>query len=162
MALIEAGLAPPPEPARLLARPRLQLLLEKVRRTRLTLVQAPAGYGKSSLLGQRQAALKAEGYCAGWVGLDASSNRARRENAMERGRRELDQAAERIVYQRSFGKMSPRPIDIRSPQGGANAASTCTRLSESPAKTSKRATSRRPAISSALARPACFSATPRE
>ena len=74
MVLIEARLAPPAEPARLQARPRLQLLLEKVRRARLTLVHAPAGYGKSSLLGQWHAALNAEGYCAGWVGLGASNN----------------------------------------------------------------------------------------
>ncbi len=74
MELIETKLTAPLEPAKLLNRPRLLALIPRIREVKLTLVQAPAGYGKSSLLAQWHDTLRAEGEQVGWISIDASDN----------------------------------------------------------------------------------------
>jgi LuxR family maltose regulon positive regulatory protein len=58
-------------PSELIDRPQLLKRAAELRDSRLTIVQAPAGYGKSSLLLQWFYALQAEGACTAWVTLDA-------------------------------------------------------------------------------------------
>jgi LuxR family maltose regulon positive regulatory protein len=66
---IQRKLEPPSLPQRLLARPRLVKRLEENRHRRLTLVCAPAGYGKSTLTLQW---LASGTFPAAWVSLDAA------------------------------------------------------------------------------------------
>ena len=56
----------------LMDRPRLIERLEDIRDARLWLVQAPAGYGKSSLLQQWASRLTTSGAALAWLSLDAS------------------------------------------------------------------------------------------
>lgn len=74
MELLQTKFAPPIEPGRLISRPRLQAYLEQLSRTRLTLIQTPAGYGKSSLLWQWYEALKERQQSVGWISFDSSDN----------------------------------------------------------------------------------------
>jgi len=57
--LFKTKLEPPLEFGELIARPRLLQKLEEAVQTRLTLIQAPAGYGKTHLLTQWLHALQA-------------------------------------------------------------------------------------------------------
>lgn len=74
MELIQTKLAPPFEPQKLLTRPRLQSLLKDITNAKLTLVQTPAGYGKTSLLWQWYQSLRDEQYKVGWINIDASDH----------------------------------------------------------------------------------------
>src|SRR5919206_2973888 len=65
--LIATKLYRPNPPDHPVARPRLEQQLDQARRARLTLVVAPAGWGKSSLLSQWLQHLADP---AGWVSLD--------------------------------------------------------------------------------------------
>jgi LuxR family transcriptional regulator, maltose regulon positive regulatory protein len=56
----------------LVERPRLLQPLELVTQHRLTVLRAPAGYGKSSLLTQWHQALQSSGYATAWLSLDES------------------------------------------------------------------------------------------
>jgi LuxR family transcriptional regulator, maltose regulon positive regulatory protein len=70
--LVRTKLDPPVEPGDLIDRPRLLGRLDEAARARLTLVQAPAGYGKTSLLSQWHHALRQGQHRAGWLSLDAT------------------------------------------------------------------------------------------
>ncbi len=66
-----------PKPRRgLVARPRLSERLSRVADSRLTLVSAPAGFGKSTLLAEWLAAPSATGRLTAWLSLDPSDNQA--------------------------------------------------------------------------------------
>lgn len=66
----------PLEPVALLDRPRLRELLPSVGTRRLTMVKAPAGYGKTTLMTQWLDDLKARGEIAVWFALDQCEARA--------------------------------------------------------------------------------------
>ncbi len=70
--VLETRLRPPARGGALVDRPRLAARLARCRESRLTLVAAPAGYGKTSLLTQCFAALRAEGAAACWLSIDAT------------------------------------------------------------------------------------------
>jgi LuxR family maltose regulon positive regulatory protein len=70
--LVRTKLDPPVATGDLFARPRLLQKLEDVARVRLTMLQAPAGYGKTSLLVQWFQALRESRSHLGWLSADAS------------------------------------------------------------------------------------------
>jgi LuxR family maltose regulon positive regulatory protein len=72
--LLQTNFDPPVELGDLLARPRLQRLLEDAAKVSLVTVQTPAGYGKTSLMSQWFHALRKEERRACWVSLDASGS----------------------------------------------------------------------------------------
>ena len=65
---------PPRAPRHLLARPRLGLDDEQFRERSLTVVQAPAGFGKTSLLAQWRREHLARGAAVAWISADASED----------------------------------------------------------------------------------------
>ncbi|HEY5001620.1 MAG TPA: hypothetical protein VII61_00610, partial [Ktedonobacteraceae bacterium] len=65
---------PPHLRERLVVRPRLLQLLKDGQERRLTLLSAPAGFGKTTLVGQWLAALQKEGPALAWVSLDEGDN----------------------------------------------------------------------------------------
>ncbi|CAH1660444.1 LuxR C-terminal-related transcriptional regulator [Chelatococcus asaccharovorans] len=67
---IRTKLVPPLETAGLLDRPRLRQLLVSASARRITLVKAPAGYGKTTLLAQWHEALSRQGARVAWLTLD--------------------------------------------------------------------------------------------
>lgn len=69
-ALLPLKLAPPPARHEALLRADLQALLAEVRFQPATLVVAPAGYGKTTLLAQWAAELERTGATVSWLGLD--------------------------------------------------------------------------------------------
>jgi LuxR family maltose regulon positive regulatory protein len=68
--LFKTKLEPPLEFGELIARPRLLQKLEEAVQTRLTLLQAPAGYGKTRLLTQWFHALRASRSRVAWLSVD--------------------------------------------------------------------------------------------
>lgn len=70
MWLIRTKLEPPAPTDRLIARPRLRRHLAAVLRSRLTLVHAPAGFGKTSLLAEWRRCLRARSLHTAWLSLD--------------------------------------------------------------------------------------------
>ena len=68
--LLETKLRPPPMRAGLVSRPRLTKLLDQGLEARLTLVSAPAGYGKTTLVRNWVEILRDRGVPAAWVSLD--------------------------------------------------------------------------------------------
>jgi len=70
--VIRTRILPPLESAGVVDRPRLGQLLETIAATRLTVVQAPAGYGKTTALIQWYQLLKAHGHRTGWFTADTS------------------------------------------------------------------------------------------
>jgi LuxR family transcriptional regulator, maltose regulon positive regulatory protein len=76
MKLVRTKLDPPAEPGELIDRPRLLERLEAAAEYRLTVVQAPAGYGKTSLLSQWFSALQHSHRCAAWLSIDATDRDA--------------------------------------------------------------------------------------
>jgi len=74
--LVKTKLEPPLNPGELVARPRLQQRLEDAAKVSLTIIQTPAGYGKTSLLSQWFAALRSSSCQKGWLSLDASDRDA--------------------------------------------------------------------------------------
>lgn len=68
--IIGAKLAPPQPMVSLIDRPDLLGRLDAVRKCRLTLLESPAGYGKTTLLAQWSRALKAEGVTVAWLTLE--------------------------------------------------------------------------------------------
>jgi LuxR family transcriptional regulator, maltose regulon positive regulatory protein len=68
--LFPAKLRPPPTHVRLVERPRLYAKLEDALHHRLTLVHAPAGFGKTTLLSQWVTQLRAAGQTVGWFSFD--------------------------------------------------------------------------------------------
>src|SRR5215510_6216774 len=69
-ALLPLKLTPPPPRDGVLLRPDLQALLSEVRLHPITLVVAPAGYGKTTLLAQWVQELSRTGAPVGWLTLD--------------------------------------------------------------------------------------------
>ncbi|NTW00273.1 MAG: transcriptional regulator [Oscillochloris sp.] len=74
MALLPLKFAPPPARSEVLLRPDLQALLAEVRLRPATLVTAPAGYGKTTLLTQWVTELSRTGASVCWLGLDAGDS----------------------------------------------------------------------------------------
>ncbi len=73
-ALVKTKLrAPKPRP-NLVARPRLREVLVRHEGRTLTLVSAPAGFGKTTLLGEWSEDRLAEGFSVAWVSLEGSDN----------------------------------------------------------------------------------------
>ena len=70
--LLPLKLTPPPPRDGVLLRPDLQSLLSEVRLHPITLVVAPAGYGKTTLLAQWVQELSRTGAPVGWLTLDRS------------------------------------------------------------------------------------------
>lgn len=71
LALMPLKLAPPPVRSEAMLRPDLQALLAEVRLRPATLVVAPAGYGKTTVLTQWADELDRTGAAVCWLGLDA-------------------------------------------------------------------------------------------
>ena len=67
MELVSTRFNPPPALDDLVARARLNQKLDEVRRTRLTLLQAPAGYGKTTLMSQWFHMLRNSRETVSWV-----------------------------------------------------------------------------------------------
>jgi LuxR family transcriptional regulator, maltose regulon positive regulatory protein len=65
--LVSTKFNPPPALGDLVARARLAQRLEEVQRTRLTLLQAPAGYGKTTLMSQWFHALRDSQAAVSWL-----------------------------------------------------------------------------------------------
>ena len=76
MELVRTKLDPPAEPSELLARARLLQKLDEVAKVRLTMLQAPAGYGKTSLMSQWFHALKDSRSCVSWLSVDRTDDAA--------------------------------------------------------------------------------------
>ncbi|WP_434106147.1 LuxR C-terminal-related transcriptional regulator [Paraburkholderia caffeinilytica] len=72
MEVTRTRLASPVEAVEPIARPRLIARLNHIEHARLTVVQAPAGYGKTSLLTQWLKAITMMGKAAGWITVDGS------------------------------------------------------------------------------------------
>lgn len=68
--IIGAKLAPPQPMVSLIDRQDLIDRLDAARKCRLTLLESPAGYGKTTLLAQWSRALKAEGVTVAWLTLE--------------------------------------------------------------------------------------------
>jgi len=75
MSLLQEKLKAPPLPLGVVARPRLNDHFGLNDRVRLLMVQAPPGYGKTTLLAERLPALEQE---ATWLGLDQRDNQPAR------------------------------------------------------------------------------------
>ncbi|MFN3373378.1 MAG: AAA family ATPase, partial [Chloroflexus sp.] len=78
MPLMRTKLQPPEVRPSLLARPLLYEQLRHALHSRLVLVNAPAGYGKTSLLVEWMAEGRKEWSHIGWISLDATDNDIRR------------------------------------------------------------------------------------
>lgn len=65
---------PPSQQVHLVERVALNQILKEVQDRKLVILQAPAGYGKSTLLSQWYSKLTADGYTAGWLSLDDDDN----------------------------------------------------------------------------------------
>lgn len=72
--LIEAKLYVPRRRRDLVPRPRLLERLSRGARSKLTLIAAPAGFGKTTLLAEWLAAAPADGRSAAWLALDQGDN----------------------------------------------------------------------------------------
>ncbi|GAA4974987.1 LuxR C-terminal-related transcriptional regulator [Kineococcus glutinatus] len=72
--LLETKLHPPRHRSGALPRPRLAQRLDRGLGCRLTLVSAPAGFGKTTLLAERAAAWAAGGARVGWLSLDGQDD----------------------------------------------------------------------------------------
>ena len=76
MELIRTRMTPPSRSAGLAARPRLAGRCDALHQFRLTLIKAPAGYGKSSLMQAWHHRLTAGGQICGWLSMDGAINDA--------------------------------------------------------------------------------------
>src|SRR6185369_344696 len=72
--LLATKLSIPPARAQLVVRPRLFDRLEAGLRGKLTLIAAPAGFGKTTLLSAWRAAAAGSSPPFGWVSLDSGDN----------------------------------------------------------------------------------------
>lgn len=72
--VLTTKLTPPRSRGTLVQRKRLEDQLGNIATRRLTLVTAPAGYGKTSFLVNAFSTLKAQGQSPGWVSLDREEN----------------------------------------------------------------------------------------
>ncbi len=67
---------PPTQKVHLIERKVLNKFLKEIPGKKLVVLQAPAGYGKSTLLSQWYTRLSSENYAAGWLSLDDDDNNA--------------------------------------------------------------------------------------
>lgn len=74
--LVATKLNPPLLRPRVVGRPRLRALLDRGLQTRLTLISAPAGFGKTTLLADWLAHASRPDLAIAWLSLDASDNEA--------------------------------------------------------------------------------------
>src|SRR5450631_2103728 len=72
--LLETKLHVPRRRRGLVARPRLSERLSRGAESALTLLSAPAGFGKTTLLAQWLAAAPADGWSVAWLSLDQRDN----------------------------------------------------------------------------------------
>ena len=72
--LLETKLYVPRRPRGLVPRPRLTARLNRGAESKLTLVSAPAGFGKTTLLAEWLAAAPADEWSAAWLSLEQSDN----------------------------------------------------------------------------------------
>ncbi len=72
--LLTTKVVPPRLPAGLIDRPRLNAFSAQVETRRLTLIKAPAGFGKTSLALSWLASLRANGALVAWLALDADDD----------------------------------------------------------------------------------------
>lgn len=112
MELLETKLVPPIEPRRLISRPRLQAYLEQLSNSRLTLIQTPAGYGKSSVLWQWYEALQTQEQCVGWISFDSNDRDpiaalAYVAGALAEHSEVLAQIARQFRFNRDFLRLEP-------------------------------------------------------
>src|SRR5271167_845332 len=70
--LVRTKLDPPLEPADLIDRPRLLQRLDDAAKVRLTVLQTPAGYGKTSLQSQWFHTLRLAQRRAAWLSIDST------------------------------------------------------------------------------------------
>src|SRR5687768_13025985 len=68
--LVPIKMHPPPPGPELVERPRLLRRIPQLREARVTLILAPAGFGKTSLLLQFFHALRGEGVATAWLATD--------------------------------------------------------------------------------------------
>ncbi len=78
MPLVRTKLQPPEVRPSLLSRPRLYEQLRLALHSRLVLIAAPAGYGKTSLLAEWIAEARKEWSHIAWLSLDETDNDIRR------------------------------------------------------------------------------------
>lgn len=97
----------PPTPSREpMPRPRLLELLRAGGRRRLAIVHGPAGFGKSTLVGQWQAELAEQGYAVAWIGIDRDDDNevwllAHLVHAIRRVYPEVGEGLEQLLEERS-------------------------------------------------------------
>ena len=72
--LVSTKLRPPEARPKLVARPRLTEMLEREAGRRLTLISAPAGFGKTTLLGDWLQGRAGGGRLVAWLSLDGGDN----------------------------------------------------------------------------------------
>jgi len=70
MWLIRTKLEPPAPTDRLIARPALRRRLPVILKSHLTLVHAPAGFGKTSLMAEWQRCLRSQNVRTAWLSVD--------------------------------------------------------------------------------------------
>ena len=74
LGLIQTKMAPPRLPRQRVGRTALLAALQGVTQRRLTVVSAPAGFGKTTLLTEWHDALQAQGHLTAWLTLDADDD----------------------------------------------------------------------------------------
>jgi len=74
--LLEAKVHVPRPRASLVARPRLSQRLDRITESKLTLISAPAGFGKSTLLAGWLATPRDDGQIAAWLSIDQADDEA--------------------------------------------------------------------------------------
>ena len=72
--LLSTKFYPPPVPAGFVARPQLFEKLDEALTHRLTLVSAPAGAGKTTLVSAWAQSVRKKGAAFGWLSLDDGDN----------------------------------------------------------------------------------------
>ena len=68
--LLETKVHVPRPRAGLVARPRLSQRLDRITESKLTLISAPAGFGKSTLLAEWLAGAQGDGPIVGWLSIE--------------------------------------------------------------------------------------------
>ena len=105
--LIQTKVTAPLSAGNVVARPRLADLLTGVANARITIVQAPAGYGKSTLLVQWYLALRERQERVGWLSLDTADRDPRKllayiVEALDGGERLFDRTIQSLMSAGAF------------------------------------------------------------
>lgn len=112
MELLQTRFDPPVELGDLIERPRLQQRLEEAGKVPLTVVQTPAGYGKTSLMSQWFHALRESQRRACWLSIDSTDSdavglMAYVAAALAKAGLRLEPSFERIAAANFFAKPEP-------------------------------------------------------